>query len=83
MALKGLLVYVDQTENSLLRLRLAADLVIRHSSHLTALYVWIGANPPRSFDQRIEASFDAAAEHLQSTLTALASESGLQAERSR
>jgi nucleotide-binding universal stress UspA family protein len=39
MALKDLLVYVDQTENSLVRLRLAADLAIRHDSRLTALYV--------------------------------------------
>ena len=39
MALKDLLVYVDQTEASLTRLRLAADLAIRHDSRLTALYV--------------------------------------------
>ena len=39
MALKDLLVYVDQTEDSLVRLRLAADLAIRHGSRLTALYV--------------------------------------------
>lgn len=38
MALKDLLVYVDQTEVSLQRLRLAADLAIRHDGHLTALY---------------------------------------------
>lgn len=38
MALKDLLVYVDQTEDSLVRLRLAADLANRHGSHLTALY---------------------------------------------
>jgi hypothetical protein len=30
MALKDLLVYVDQTESSLVRLRLAADLAVRH-----------------------------------------------------
>jgi nucleotide-binding universal stress UspA family protein len=39
MALKDLLVYVDQTENSLVRLRLAADLAIRHGGRLTALHV--------------------------------------------
>ncbi|MGO9702568.1 MAG: hypothetical protein ACLPX7_25290 [Xanthobacteraceae bacterium] len=39
MALKDLLVYVDQTEASLVRLRLAADLAIRNESRLTALYV--------------------------------------------
>jgi nucleotide-binding universal stress UspA family protein len=39
MALKDLLVYVDQTENSLARLHLAADLAIRHAGHLTALCV--------------------------------------------
>jgi nucleotide-binding universal stress UspA family protein len=38
MALKDLLVYVDQTDDALERLRLAADLAIRHDSHLTALY---------------------------------------------
>lgn len=38
MALKDLLVYVDQTEVALARLRLAADLAIRHDSYLTALY---------------------------------------------
>jgi len=38
MALKDLLVYVDQTDDSLERLRLAADLAIRHDSYLTALY---------------------------------------------
>ena len=38
MALKDLLVYVDQTERSLVRLRLAADLAVRHGSRLTALY---------------------------------------------
>jgi nucleotide-binding universal stress UspA family protein len=39
LALKDLLVYVDQTENSFIRLRLAVDLAIRHGSRLTALYV--------------------------------------------
>lgn len=38
MALKDLLVYVDQTDDALERLRLAADLAVRHDSHLTALY---------------------------------------------
>ncbi len=39
MALRDLLVYVDQTERALIRLRLAADLARRHGSRLTALYV--------------------------------------------
>jgi len=39
VALKDLLVYVDQTEAAFVRLRLAADLAHRHSSRLTALYV--------------------------------------------
>ena len=39
MALKDVLVYVDQAENALISLRLAADLAIRHGSRLTALYV--------------------------------------------
>jgi nucleotide-binding universal stress UspA family protein len=39
MALKDLLVYVDQSQSALVRLRLAADLARRHSSRLTALYV--------------------------------------------
>lgn len=38
MALKDLVVYVDQTEDLLERLRLAADLAVRHDSYLTALY---------------------------------------------
>ena len=40
MALKDLLVYVNQTEGAHLRLRLAADLAARHGSRLTALFVW-------------------------------------------
>lgn len=49
MALKDFLVYVDQTENSLVRLRLAADLAIRNGSRLTALYVreWSSAQLDR------------------------------------
>ena len=39
IALKDLLVSLDQTENSLVRLRLAVDLAVRHESRLTALYV--------------------------------------------
>lgn len=39
MALKDLLVYVDQTEDALKRLKVAADLASRHGSHLTALFV--------------------------------------------
>jgi nucleotide-binding universal stress UspA family protein len=39
MALKDLLVYLDETAGSLVRLRLAADLARRHRSRLTALYV--------------------------------------------
>ena len=39
MALRDLLVYVDQSEHAVQRLRLAADLANRHQSRLTALYV--------------------------------------------
>lgn len=39
MALKDLLVHVDQSERAVVRLRLAADLATRHSSRLTAIYV--------------------------------------------
>jgi nucleotide-binding universal stress UspA family protein len=39
MALKDLLVYVDDTEAALVRLKLAVDLASRHGSHLTVLYV--------------------------------------------
>jgi nucleotide-binding universal stress UspA family protein len=45
MALKDLLVYVNQTEGAHYRLRLAADLASRHGSRLTALFV-------REFNQR-------------------------------
>ena len=50
MALRDLLVYVDQTESARIRLRLAADLARRHSSRLTALYVreW----SPAQWDER-------------------------------
>lgn len=39
MALKDLLVYLDQTDGASVHLRLAADLARRHDSRLTALYV--------------------------------------------
>jgi nucleotide-binding universal stress UspA family protein len=39
MALKDLLVHVDQSERATARLRLAADLAHRHGSRLTAIYV--------------------------------------------
>jgi len=39
MALRDLLVYVDQSERASERLRLAADLAFRHQSRLTAIYV--------------------------------------------
>ena len=39
MALKDLLVHVDQSERATGRLRLAADLARRHESRLTAIYV--------------------------------------------
>jgi nucleotide-binding universal stress UspA family protein len=39
MALKDLLVYVDQTDDALTRLRLAADLAACHGARLTALFV--------------------------------------------
>jgi K+-sensing histidine kinase KdpD len=39
MALKDLLVYVDQSKRSVNRLRLAADLARRHESRLIAIYV--------------------------------------------
>ncbi len=44
MALKDFLVYVDQTEDSLIRLRLAVDLAARNDSRLTAVFVkeWSG-----------------------------------------
>jgi nucleotide-binding universal stress UspA family protein len=49
MALKDLLVYVDPTEDSFLRLRLAVDLAARHESRLTALFVreWSRAQSDR------------------------------------
>ncbi|HEY6618919.1 MAG TPA: universal stress protein [Steroidobacteraceae bacterium] len=39
MALRDILVYLDQSEHALERLHLAADLARRHQSRLTALYV--------------------------------------------
>jgi hypothetical protein len=63
MALKDLLVCVDQTENSVVRLRLAVDLAIRNDSRLTAIFV-------RELN-RAEASMEAVAERSRSTLEAL------------
>jgi nucleotide-binding universal stress UspA family protein len=39
MALRDILIYLDQSEHALERLHLAADLARRHQSRLTALYV--------------------------------------------
>jgi len=50
MALKDLLVYVDQSEAALTRLRLAADLARRNASQLTALYV-TGRTPAQLHEQ--------------------------------
>jgi nucleotide-binding universal stress UspA family protein len=52
MALKDLLVYVDQSEHASERLRLAADLASRHQSRLTALYVR-ELNPAQLHEQRV------------------------------
>jgi nucleotide-binding universal stress UspA family protein len=52
MALKDLLVYVDQSEHACQRLRLAADLACRHQSRLTALYVR-ELNPAQLSEQSI------------------------------
>jgi hypothetical protein len=45
MALKDLLVYVDQTPSAPRRLQLAIDLARRHQSHLTALFVNVMSLP--------------------------------------
>jgi len=49
MALKDLLVCVDPTVDSFLRLRLGVDLAARHKSRLTALFVteWSRAQSDR------------------------------------
>jgi nucleotide-binding universal stress UspA family protein len=52
VALKDLLVYVDQSEHAAERLRLAADLARRHDSRLTALFVR-ELNPAQMDEQRI------------------------------
>jgi nucleotide-binding universal stress UspA family protein len=52
VALKDLLVYVDQSEHAPERLRLAADLACRHVSRLTALYVR-EPNPAQRHEQGI------------------------------
>ena len=66
MALKDLVVYVDQTEDSLERLRLAADLAVRHDSYLTALYAreWSRAQ----LDRRKAAELGLVSAHSLSTL---------------
>jgi nucleotide-binding universal stress UspA family protein len=50
VALKDLLVYVDQSERAAERLRLAADLARRHESRLTAIFVR-ELNPAQLHDQ--------------------------------
>ena len=45
MALKDLLVCVDQTDDAIVRLRLASDLASRHGSRLTALFARSGPSP--------------------------------------
>ena len=52
MALRDLLVYVDQSERASERLRLAADLACRNMSRLTALYVR-EPNPAQRHEQSI------------------------------
>jgi nucleotide-binding universal stress UspA family protein len=52
MALKDLLVYVDQSKHASERLRLAADLARRHQSRLTALYVR-EMNPAQLHEQSV------------------------------
>lgn len=52
MALKDLLVYVDQSTHAAERLRLAADLASRHQSRLTALYVK-ELNPSQRHEQSV------------------------------
>lgn len=97
MALKDLLVYVDQTEEAAPRLRLAADLARRHESRLTAIYVR-EFSPVQLHDQstaelglgsfeaitrmkeRIQRSIDETAERLQSLLTELARQHGIEIE---
>jgi nucleotide-binding universal stress UspA family protein len=97
MALKDLLVYLDQTETCLVRLQLAADLATRHHSHLTALYAreWnsdqmdrrksaelglVSAAGLHDLDHRIEASIEAIAERLRSSLYALTRSHDFEAE---
>jgi nucleotide-binding universal stress UspA family protein len=97
MALKDLLVYVDESESSPIRLRLAAELAIRHGSRLTALHVrersraqldlrkaaelgLVSAQGLHDLDRGIEASIEAAAERLRSTLAALARDYDFEAE---
>jgi nucleotide-binding universal stress UspA family protein len=52
VALKDVLVYVDQSEHAFERLRLAADLARRHESRLTVLYVR-ELNPAQRHEQSI------------------------------
>jgi nucleotide-binding universal stress UspA family protein len=52
MALRDLLVYVDQSAHASHRLRLAGDLACRHKSRLTALYVR-ELNPAQRHEQSI------------------------------
>lgn len=74
MALKDLLVYVDQSEDAPARLRLAADLAYRNSSRLTALFVK-DLDSAQRHDQRVAelglasaAALDSANRHIHKSI---------------
>jgi nucleotide-binding universal stress UspA family protein len=66
MALKDLLVYVDQSGHAPTRLRLAADLACRHQSRLTAIYVR-ELNPAQRHEQSIAELGQASSEAISRT----------------
>jgi len=66
MALKDLLVYVDQSAHAAERLRLAADLARRHQSRLTALYVK-GLSPTQRHEQSVAELGQGSAEAINRT----------------
>jgi nucleotide-binding universal stress UspA family protein len=83
MALKDLLVYVDPTTDSFLRLRLAVDLAARHGSRLTALFVreWSRAQSDRHKAAELGlVPAQAATDRLRTSMEALAREHDIAAE---
>ena len=82
MALKEMLVQLDQSDEATTRLRLAADLAVRHTSRLTALFVdeWNIADLEQKPTPQLSAGAHTASEKLRNELERFHKERGLEFE---